>query len=111
MTAKLEEQQQMINALLLKNDSSIEDTNSQRAILYDNVPNPFSTDTEIKMRLPEKTQQATVIIFNLEGKQLKSFTITNRGETSVKVSSNDLGAGMYLYTLIADGKFVDTKTR
>jgi len=109
LSAKVEEQQQMINALLLKNDSSTEDTNSQGVILYDNVPNPFSTDTEIKMRLPEKTQQATVIIFNLEGKQLKSFTVTNRGETSVRVSSDDLGAGMYLYTLIADGKFVDTK--
>jgi hypothetical protein len=110
LSAKVEEQQQKIDALLLKGDSTgRSEGNSTGIILYDNNPNPFSTETEIKLRLPESTKQATVVVYNMEGTQLKSLTVNTRGETSVKISSNELKAGMYLYSLIADGKFIDTK--
>jgi hypothetical protein len=36
--------------------------------LFQNNPNPFSSSTEIHMELPEVTRQASVIIYNLEGK-------------------------------------------
>jgi len=45
----------------------------------------------------------------MQGAQVKSYTITNRGNTSVTIDGYTLEAGMYLYTLIADGKEVDTK--
>jgi trimeric autotransporter adhesin len=77
--------------------------------MMQNNPNPFSTDTEIKMELPETTRQATIVVYNLEGKQLKNITVSERGKATVKISGNELSAGMYLYTLIADGEVVDTK--
>jgi hypothetical protein len=77
--------------------------------LLQNTPNPFSTDTEIKMTLSESTRYASLVIYNLEGKQLKNLQVNERGNTSVKISGNELDAGMYLYTLIIDGKVADTK--
>lgn len=79
------------------------------AVLFQNNPNPFSRDTEIKVSLPEATGQANIIVYTLEGKQLKSIPIPERGNVSVKIMANELSAGMYLYTLIVDNKVLDTK--
>ncbi len=84
-------------------------SNKSASVLHQNSPNPFSTETEIKMNLSELSHQASIIIYNLEGKQLKSIPVNKHGETSIKISANELDAGMYLYSLIIDGKVVDTK--
>ncbi|HET6541273.1 MAG TPA: T9SS type A sorting domain-containing protein, partial [Chryseolinea sp.] len=52
---------------------------------------------------------ATIMIYSLEGKEMKNIRVDGRGEVSVKVSGNELPAGIYLYALIAEGKVVDTK--
>jgi trimeric autotransporter adhesin len=82
---------------------------ANETLLYQNNPNPFSSDTEIKMSLPESTTNARVIVYNMEGRQLKELIVKGRGETSVKVSASEFQAGMYLYALLVDGKVVDTK--
>ncbi len=79
------------------------------AILFQNNPNPFSRDTEIKVSLPETTLQARIIVYTLEGKQLKVIPIRERGNIAVKIQGNEMSAGMYLYTLIVDNKVIDTK--
>jgi hypothetical protein len=82
---------------------------STGAFLYQNNPNPFSVNTEIQMDIPESYRQANMIVYNLEGKQLKNIEVVERGKAIVNISGNELGAGMYLYTLIVDGKIADTK--
>jgi hypothetical protein len=110
LSAQIEAQQKTINELLLKDDSTeSKPMKRQGAILYNSNPNPFSTDTQIKMRLPDNINTAVIIIYNLEGKELKTLPVNKRGETSISVSSTELSAGMYLYTLIVDGKLVDIK--
>jgi len=80
------------------------------AILFQNNPNPFSGGSEIRMTLPETTGQASIIIYTLEGKQLKVIPIQDRGSVAVKIPANEMmSAGMYLYTLIVDNKVIDTK--
>ena len=79
------------------------------AKLIGNTPNPFSIDTHIKMVIPEGSRQADLILYNLEGKQLKSFPISNRAETEVVIFGSELTAGMYVYTLIVDQEIIDTK--
>ncbi|MBA4057279.1 MAG: hypothetical protein C0490_21375, partial [Marivirga sp.] len=79
------------------------------AYLYQNSPNPFTTTTEIKMEIPDGSAHAQVIIYNLEGKQLKNIQVNERGTTKVHITANDLSAGMYLYSLMVDGKVADTK--
>lgn len=83
--------------------------NTSAVELHQNNPNPFTRDTEIKMSLPESAGQASIIIYNLEGRELKNYRVQERGNASVKIAGSDLHAGMYLYTLIVDGKVVDTK--
>jgi hypothetical protein len=79
------------------------------AKLYQNTPNPFGGSTEIKFYVPQSVQQASIVIFDMTGKKLKSFALNNRGEDKITVSGDELAAGMYLYSLLADGKEVDTK--
>ena len=114
LSAKVEEQQQQIQALLAqlypKDEIATNVTGGNSyAVLLQNNPNPFNAETEIKMTIPEKVGRATIMIYNLEGKQMKSLHVNDRGEVLLKISGNELAAGMYLYSLIVDGKLIDTK--
>ena len=74
-----------------------------------NKPNPFSESTVIGLNIPEKTQKANVFIYDLSGKQIQRVPVTERGETNITVYAGDLGAGMYIYTLVTDGRVVVTR--
>ena len=108
---KIIAQEQKIDSLVnqLGSKSDIEKAVNDQAVLFQNNPNPFNAETEIKMTVPEGVGFATVMIYNLEGKQMKNIQVRDRGQLSVKISGSELSAGMYLYALIADGKVVDTK--
>ncbi len=77
--------------------------------LEQNNPNPFTEATEIKYYLPEETRQAILYIYDLQGKPVKNYKITQMGNASHIIKGSELSAGLYLYTLIADGKEVGTK--
>lgn len=77
--------------------------------LGQNIPNPFSESTRIDIYLPTTVSQAMFYVYNLQGAQVKALAINQRGNTNVIIEGYTLDAGMYLYTLIADGKEVDTK--
>ncbi len=111
LSAKVEEQEKQIDQLLQKigERESGTDLNSNEISLFQNAPNPFSMNTEIKMALPESVISANVIVYNLEGKQLKEMKVNQRGDATVTIQGNELTAGMYIYALIADGKVIDTK--
>jgi hypothetical protein len=83
--------------------------NGEPATLNQNIPNPFSENTTINMYLPNTVSRATLYIYNMQGEQIKYIAVNERGNTSVTIEGHALKAGMYLYTLIADGKEVDTK--
>ena len=74
-----------------------------------NKPNPFSESTVIGLNIPEKTQKANIFIYDLSGKQIQNVPVTERGETNITVYASELGAGMYIYTLVVDGKVVVTR--
>ena len=82
---------------------------SEQAVLYQNVPNPFAVDTKIAYQLPESTRNASLYIYNMNGLQVADYPISSFGEGLVIVSAGSLEAGMYLYSLVADGKVIDTK--
>ena len=79
------------------------------ARLYQNQPNPFSSETVIRCSLPESVAQATIYVYDMQGKQIKSVKVSGRGETSATISGSELEAGMYIYALIADGREIDSK--
>jgi hypothetical protein len=52
---------------------------------------------------------ATLYLYDLQGKQIKSFIINQRGEGSLTIKGSELQPGIYYYSLVADGKIIDTK--
>jgi hypothetical protein len=74
-----------------------------------NRPNPFSENTSIDYFLPSSVQHATLYIYDLQGKQLKSLTVNERNYGQVTIHGSELQPGIYHYSLIADGKIVGTE--
>ena len=77
--------------------------------LGQNKPNPFGTNTEIEVSIPETVQQAFIYVYDLQGKKVEQVDITTRGKQVVRLSSENLTDGMYMYSLITDGKVVETR--
>jgi hypothetical protein len=84
--------------------------NNDDAKLYPNVPNPFNEKTEIMYKIPVKTTEASLIIYNLQGIAVKSYDIKQSGVGKIVIDGNELSAGMYMYSLLIENKIVDTKT-
>jgi hypothetical protein len=94
----------------LKSAQGSDDINaSDKAMLYQNTPNPFNQTTEIKYYLPKTVTTASLIIYNMQGNQLKQIQLTTRANGSETISASEFSAGMYLYALLADGKEIDVK--
>ena len=79
------------------------------AVLYQNNPNPFTENTSIKCVIPQDVAKADLYIYDMNGHQIESRNIGQRGNVSLLIEGNSLDAGMYLYSLITDGTVVDTK--
>ena len=77
--------------------------------LGQNKPNPFGETTSIAVSVPEDVQTAFLYVYNLNGSKVAQVDIPTRGTTSVTLSAATLSEGMYLYSLVADGKIVQTR--
>jgi hypothetical protein len=89
------------------NALDIDDCNSV-PVLYQNKPNPFNHNTNIEYYLPDDVSNAFLYIFNMQGIQIKKYLLNERGIANLVIHSSELKSGIYLYTLIADGKEVAT---
>jgi hypothetical protein len=78
------------------------------ATLAQNVPNPFTGKTNIAYYVPETAQQAHIKIANATGVSLFLAEV-RLGNGVLEVDATQLAAGTYSYTLMVDGKVVDTK--
>ena len=110
---QLAEQKEMINALMNKAGSStgLNDINSVPTgfNLEQNIPNPFNSETVIGYTLPNDVKSAALVVYDLSGKQIASFQLTDKGTSSITITSEKLAAGIYIYSILADGKIIDTK--
>jgi hypothetical protein len=77
-------------------------------LLSQNVPNPFSGNTVIRYNLPAGVSNAVLAVFDMNGKMLLQFNNLS-GRSQVTISGNTLAAGMYIYSLLANGKELATK--
>ena len=77
--------------------------------LGQNKPNPFGTSTSIEVSIPEDVQSAFIYVYDLTGKKLQQMDVVARGRQTISLNASSLTDGMYLYSLIADGKVVETR--
>lgn len=92
-----------------KSNSVINDILSTKATLKQNTPNPFREETVIEYSVPENAANASIIVYDMTGAQLKDFKLNAMGEGRLTIKGSEFKAGMYIYSLIIDGKLVDTK--
>jgi myo-inositol-hexaphosphate 3-phosphohydrolase len=74
-----------------------------------NAPNPFSANTIIKCYVPSSVKQAQLVIYGMNGQLLKSYKLST-GLNNVNMIAGSLASGQYRYSLMTDGKTVDTKS-
>jgi hypothetical protein len=77
-------------------------------ILYQNTPNPFREQTTIRFRLADDAKNAAICIFDLSGKMLRKLLVS-QGMSSVTIGGYELGEGLFLYSLVVNGREIDTK--
>ena len=110
--AKIEKQQENDSPMMFAPQQSGQnelEASLGTAKLYQNAPNPWSSETVIRYSLPQSVAKADIYIYDMQGKQLKCIPAQGRGESQVTLTANDLNAGMYLYALVADGTLIDSK--
>ena len=82
---------------------------ASQATLYQNNPNPFTENTTVRCIIPIGISKAVLYLYDMNGRQIDSIPIVERGDVSLTIEGNSLDAGIYLYSLITDGDVVDTK--
>ncbi|MCB0520251.1 MAG: tail fiber domain-containing protein [Lewinellaceae bacterium] len=76
--------------------------------LMQNQPNPFNHTTAIRYTLPEDAKNASLRIMDSNGRMLKEVKLADtKGE--VTINAGELNSGSYSYSLIVDGRIIDTK--
>lgn len=122
--AQINSQQNQIRALLAKDNRSndlsfiekealttinIQLSDADVILLQQNVPNPGDRFTAIGFNIPTVVKSASLLFANVEGKLIKTVNITARGKGIFNLNTSGLSKGVYTYTLVADGKTIDTK--
>lgn len=92
---------------LQSNDTTISNTT---AILFQNAPNPFNQQTSIQYFIPFNASNASIMIFDLTGKPVNTIAVKNFGNGAIIINGNELSPGMFVYSLLVDGKIIDTKS-
>ena len=97
----------------MMNVSSVSINNQQSTVissssLQQNIPNPFTHTTNIGYSLPQKFTSAQIVITDKSGRIIKAINIlSNKG--NVIIDASTLASGAYQYSLIVDGRLIDTK--
>lgn len=104
LEALVKTQQELIAALMKTTAEQASDKSENKGglSLHQNSPNPFTNETEVRMFVPETVARATLYVYDLQGRAVQQISVTGRGQTSVKIEGNRLGAGLYLYALVGD---------
>lgn len=82
---------------------------AQIVVLQQNVPNPFAEQTTIDYSLPDSIVKAQMLFYNAQGKLIQSVDLNQRVNGSINVFAQDLSDGIYTYTIVVDGKIIETK--
>jgi hypothetical protein len=93
-----------------KDDVATQDVRlTQKALLFQNSPNPFTDKTTITYYVPENAKYATIVVSDHMGTEFKTIILTQRGKGSLTINASEVGRGVYTSTLIIDGQVIDSR--
>lgn len=78
-------------------------------VLYQNVPNPTNSSTNIDCNLDSHVSKAVIAVYDLNGLQLKEYPVNHQGKNTITIEANEFKPGIYMYSLLVEGKLIDTK--
>ncbi|MDZ4845260.1 MAG: tail fiber domain-containing protein, partial [Chitinophagales bacterium] len=87
---------------------SIKLSNHQQILLNQNQPNPFAESTVIDYIVPENAASAEMHFTTLSGFVIRTVALQT-GKGRLTVFAQDLSSGIYSYSLVVDGKVMETK--
>lgn len=95
------------NARLLQPQTS--NVQLQTGVDYklNNYPNPFNESTVLEATIPTNTS-GEIVITDVTGKQIQRVVLNNT-ENKVELRGNELGYGIFFYSLYINGEYVQTK--
>lgn len=64
---------------------------------------------DVSLIVPEQAKEATLNIYDMGGKLIQTATITDRGTSALSSYTKTLPTGIYIYSLIVDGKVSVTR--
>jgi hypothetical protein len=106
---QIEELKQLVNQLTNAQVSSSSTSNVtiSNSALEQNMPNPVKNATNIRYNVAGKNAQLN--ISDGSGKILKQLQLSAKGVGTINIDCTTLTAGTYYYSLIVDGKTIDSK--
>ena len=81
---------------------------NKRAILKQNVPNPFADQTSISYQLPQGSDRASLMVFNMNGNIIKEFPLT-KSSGEITINASQIGKGLFIYSLVQGGQELISK--
>ena len=91
------------------NRQAVELSNQTAVVLNQNTPNPFAEQTVISYNIPQDANQAQILFYDQNGRLIQTSTISTKGVGYLTVFASDLSSSTHNYTLVIDGKIIDTK--
>ena len=91
------------------NTETVELSDNNNIVLNQNVPNPFAQQTSISYNIPASAASAQILFYGMDGRLMKTANLIGKGKGILNVYANDLSSGSYMYSLVVDGKLIDTK--
>ena len=89
--------------------TGIDDSDIEVVSMSQNRPNPFKDKSVIALNVPSDTKQAVINIYDMSGKQVQTIPVSERGKTNITVYARHLQPGMFIYSLLVDGKVQATR--
>ena len=80
------------------------------AFLSQNQPNPCYGETLIQYSIPKEVRTAFIQIITINGRVVQQLPIESRGKGQLLVKTDFLTNINYFYSLVLDGKIVETKS-
>lgn len=77
-------------------------------VLGQNKPNPFSGTTSIQYYVPPTCSSAQLKIASLNGVEYRNIELS-KGNGTIVVDASQMPSGAYVYSLIVDGKTIDSR--
>jgi hypothetical protein len=93
----------------LKSDELGKNEEAPKSSLGQNIPNPMNNTTFIPYFLLNRMDAAFIVVVDIKGNEVFRKQITQNGMGNIEVDLSDFNPGTFIYSLVIDGKKVDTK--